>query len=113
MHQARAALTTAEMLAESLGTVTRLRWVLEATLVREVPGHVDPRDPTALAAWLRTVPAPVPLPDPAEELAAILARGRAERPPATRAWVPCDGVQPRRAARWVEVLLEVPLRAVG
>lgn len=109
----RAPLTTDELLAESLGTVTRLRWVLEATLQRDLPPEVDPRDPHALAVWLHQAPPPPSMPDPAVELAVILARGRAERVAPVRAWVPCDGVQPRRAARWVEVQVEVPLRTVG
>jgi len=109
----RAALTTDELLAESLETVTRLRWVLEVTLTRALPAHVDPSDLVALSVFLHTLPAPEPLPDPADELHAILARGRAERVSPTKAWVPCDGVQPRRVARWVEVHLEVPVRAAG
>ncbi len=106
-------LTTDEALAEAAGTVQRLRWVLEVTLERACPDSVDPRDAAAVTAWLRDVPVPPPLPDPAEELARILARGRAEPPPATTAWVPCHGVAPERRARWVEQALAVPVRAVG
>jgi hypothetical protein len=109
----RAPLTREEALADAVGTVQRLRWVLEATLERACPDAVDPRDAAAVHAWLRTVPPPPAEPDPAEELARILARGRAEAPPAVKAWVPCTGVVPDRRARWVELELAVPVRAVG
>lgn len=96
----------------AIGTVRRLRWVLDASLRAGCPDTVDPRDAAALGAWLAGRPA---MPSLEEELMTILERGRVDAPPPREAWVPCTGPAVGQVIRrrWVEVHLEVPVRAVG